>query len=41
VEIEKTLDCRTDIERGETIDDYAGEAVLDRYIDPEEMNTDR
>lgn len=25
----------------ETIDDYAGEAVLDRYIDPEELNIDR
>lgn len=25
----------------ETIDDYAGEDVLDRYIDPEELNVDR
>ncbi len=24
----------------ETIDDYAGEAIIDRYIDPEELNID-
>jgi hypothetical protein len=30
------------ISRGyETIDDYAGEAVLDRFVDPEELNVDR
>ena len=27
--------------RRETIDDYAGEGILDRYVDPEELNTDR
>jgi hypothetical protein len=30
----KTNNC------GNTIDDYAGEAILDRYVDPEEFNTD-
>jgi hypothetical protein len=25
---------------GDTIDAYAGEAILDRYVDPEEFNTD-
>jgi hypothetical protein len=25
---------------GGTIDDYAGEAILDRFVDPEEFNTD-
>jgi len=30
----KTNNC------GETIDNYAGEAILDRYVDPEEFNTD-
>jgi hypothetical protein len=31
----KTNNC------GETIDDYAGEAILDRYVDPEELNPER
>jgi hypothetical protein len=31
----KTNNC------GETIEDYSGEAILDRYVDPEEFNTDR
>jgi hypothetical protein len=25
----------------ETVDDYVGEAILDRFIDPEELNIDR
>jgi hypothetical protein len=34
------FDDSEEYERRETIDDYVGEAVLDRFIDPEELNTE-
>jgi hypothetical protein len=39
--VNSVLEDRKSNNCGETIDDYAGEAILDRYVDPEELNTDR